>query len=155
MTHEGGISFCERKCDGQFSHPNWIELRGELTPSQQIAVFGVLLHEIGGVGAARFYLKIFGARKVERGTRHSLGKSAAFKWLRNFRVVNDKFPGTPPIIEQTEFASDAQLETPFRGIMHYIRYFVLFRDYSFLSFGNVWENRRASSACSITTAGSR
>ena len=101
------------------------------------------------------HLKIFGARKVERGSRHALGKSAAFKWLRNFRVVDDKFSSTAPIIEQTDFGSDAQLETFFRNIVHNIRYFEFFRDYSFLSFGNVWENRRASSACSITTAGSR
>src|SRR5439155_13207453 len=118
-----------------FSHPNWIALPGELTRSQQIVVFGVLLHEIRGVGAARFHLKIFGAHKVERGSRHALGKTAAFKWLRNFRVVNDKLSSTPPIIEQTEFTSDAQLETFFRSIVHNVRYFELFRDYSFLSFG--------------------
>ena len=155
MTHEREFSSAREGATNNFLIQIGLGPRVELTRSQQIVVFGVLLHEIGGVGAARFYLKIFGARKVERGTRHALGKSAAFKWLRNLRVVNDKFSGTPPIIEQTEFASDAQLETPFRSIMHYIRYFVLFRDYSFLSFGNVWENRRASSACSITTAGSR
>ena len=155
MTHEREFSSARERATNNFLAPNWIGLGGELTRGQQVVVFGVLLHEIGGVGAARFYLKIFGARKVECGSRHALGKSAAFKWPRNFRVVNDKVSSTPPIIEQTEFASDAQLETPFRSIMHNIRYVELFRDYSFLSFGNVWENRRASSACSITTAGSR
>ncbi len=90
MTHEREFSSAREGATDHF-HPKWIQLRGELTRSQQIVVFGVFSHEIDSVGAARFHLKIFGARKVERGSRHALGKSAAFKWLRNFRVVNDKF----------------------------------------------------------------
>ena len=90
--------------------PNWSTRRTESTRGEQVGVLEMFSQEVRGVRAARLDLQVLRARKIESGARHARGEAAAFERRRHFGVINHKFAGNEPVIDQTECITYAQFE---------------------------------------------
>lgn len=124
--------------------------------------------ERSGVRATWFDFQFFSASIFQRGPRHPLSNSTVLNRRRHFCVVDDHLIVVYTVLKQAEHIADVQFELLCRRIVYNVcgsngagfSHSNVGRrpprvTYSFISEGSVCEKRRASSACSITTEGSR